>query len=352
MATVTGLTADRMLAIEAASVVDGDVNGAGHLILTTHGGTTMDAGSVIGPQGPPGTPAASGSVSPVANTLALRSSTAQVKTAPPSATDDAATKLYVDNTDGALHLYDQTFAGVLTLQGAGPYQLRIQTPTPADVDKIGMRVNNRAFFGVDNGKVVVGDSGSTHTIVFRVGPNATAADEQVSIDSTGKLTTKSLATTGDSAIGGNETVTGNVTAGGFVGPSALSATASQVGSLTSGTSGTATAVANNGVVFTAPASGRVLINMVPYMKTATAGIYCIAGIQVRTGNVIGSGTIVYTQQTACANANPEWALIGGVALATGLTPGAVYNTQALYRASTAGTSVSISATNWTVVPIL
>ena len=33
MATVTGLTADRMLAIEAASVVDGDVVGD-NLILT------------------------------------------------------------------------------------------------------------------------------------------------------------------------------------------------------------------------------------------------------------------------------------------------------------------------------
>ena len=36
MATVTGFTAARMLAIEGASVVDGDIVG-GHLILTKHG---------------------------------------------------------------------------------------------------------------------------------------------------------------------------------------------------------------------------------------------------------------------------------------------------------------------------
>jgi hypothetical protein len=48
MATVTGLTAARMLAIEAASIVDGEINGSGHLILTTHGGTQIDAGSAIG----------------------------------------------------------------------------------------------------------------------------------------------------------------------------------------------------------------------------------------------------------------------------------------------------------------
>lgn len=48
MATVTGLTATRMLAIEAASVVSGTVNGSGHLILTTHDGTSIDAGYVWG----------------------------------------------------------------------------------------------------------------------------------------------------------------------------------------------------------------------------------------------------------------------------------------------------------------
>lgn len=50
MATVTVLTAARMLAIEAASVVDGDVVGD-NLILTKHDGSTINAGSVRGPQG-------------------------------------------------------------------------------------------------------------------------------------------------------------------------------------------------------------------------------------------------------------------------------------------------------------
>lgn len=47
MATVTGLTAARMLEIEAASVVDGEINGTGHLILTKHDGTQIDAGSAL-----------------------------------------------------------------------------------------------------------------------------------------------------------------------------------------------------------------------------------------------------------------------------------------------------------------
>jgi len=49
MAVVTGLTATRMLAIEAASVVSGTVdNETGHLLLTTHDGTVIDAGYVLG----------------------------------------------------------------------------------------------------------------------------------------------------------------------------------------------------------------------------------------------------------------------------------------------------------------
>jgi Concanavalin A-like lectin/glucanases superfamily len=53
MATVTGLTAERMLEIEAASVVDGDIVD-GELILTKHDGSQVNAGSVIGPPGPVG----------------------------------------------------------------------------------------------------------------------------------------------------------------------------------------------------------------------------------------------------------------------------------------------------------
>jgi microcystin-dependent protein len=53
MATITGLTKARMLEIEAASIVDGEVIG-GNLILTKHDGTTINAGPVVGPQGPAG----------------------------------------------------------------------------------------------------------------------------------------------------------------------------------------------------------------------------------------------------------------------------------------------------------
>lgn len=45
MATVTGLTAARMLAIEAASIVSGAIGGDNHFRLTSHDGTVIDAGA-------------------------------------------------------------------------------------------------------------------------------------------------------------------------------------------------------------------------------------------------------------------------------------------------------------------
>jgi microcystin-dependent protein len=57
MATITGLTAERMLEIEGSSIVDGQIDVDGNLILSKHDGSTINAGPVLGPtgaQGPPG----------------------------------------------------------------------------------------------------------------------------------------------------------------------------------------------------------------------------------------------------------------------------------------------------------
>lgn len=48
MAIVTVLDAARMLAIEAASVISGVINPSGHLILSKHDGSEIDAGAVLG----------------------------------------------------------------------------------------------------------------------------------------------------------------------------------------------------------------------------------------------------------------------------------------------------------------
>lgn len=60
MASVTGLTAARMLLIEAASIVGGFVDDSGQLILINHAGDQITAGVVEGPQGVQGLPGADG----------------------------------------------------------------------------------------------------------------------------------------------------------------------------------------------------------------------------------------------------------------------------------------------------
>jgi hypothetical protein len=49
MATITGMTAAKMQQIADASIVSGQVNELGNLILTTAGGTGVDAGAVMDP---------------------------------------------------------------------------------------------------------------------------------------------------------------------------------------------------------------------------------------------------------------------------------------------------------------
>lgn len=54
MATVIVVTADRTLEIEASSIVDGDINSDGHLVLLRHDGTPIDMGAVSGMKLNPG----------------------------------------------------------------------------------------------------------------------------------------------------------------------------------------------------------------------------------------------------------------------------------------------------------
>lgn len=108
MANVTGLTAARMLAIEAACIVQGAVDLNGHLILTKYSGAQIDAGDVKGPtgpkgdkgdkgdQGPPGADAAPGDINPTAGTTPIRDTDGRVKGGTPTEANDLTTKSFVE----------------------------------------------------------------------------------------------------------------------------------------------------------------------------------------------------------------------------------------------------------------
>jgi hypothetical protein len=103
-----------------------------------------------------------------------------------------------------------------------------------------------------------------------------------------------------------------------------------------------------GVAFTAPASGRVLILSNCQVGNSSSPFLSLCSLQVRTGSVVGSGTIIL----AAANEESLYDDPGGrhaiSRLVTGLTPGSAYNAQQLF-AVTGGTG-SFSNKSLTVVP--
>lgn len=83
MATITGLTLEATQAIIAGTVASAHVDGSGHLILVKHDSSTVDAGSVIGPQGDPGTDGTNGTNGTNGSSLRLD----QIASAQPTTSD-------------------------------------------------------------------------------------------------------------------------------------------------------------------------------------------------------------------------------------------------------------------------
>lgn len=107
-----------------------------------------------------------------------------------------------------------------------------------------------------------------------------------------------------------------------------------------------------GVVFTAPPSGRVRAAVTGTLA-ATAGTGQINGllaVQVRTGAVIGAGTLVHDGFAADPGARVVFIgpINGGVCgsaamMVSGLTPGAQYNAQTVH--GVLGTSAAMTVYN-------
>ena len=108
----------------------------------------------------------------------------------------------------------------------------------------------------------------------------------------------------------------------------------------------------SGVVFTAPPSGTVLVNLAMTSKTATAGLPVLCGFEIRAGASIGSGAVFLAAHYVVSNGANTYSTNGGAELVTGLTPGASYNARAMFASNTAGTSVNAANGNLIVSPSL
>lgn len=100
------------------------------------------------------------------------------------------------------------------------------------------------------------------------------------------------------------------------------------------------AVAGTGVVFVAPLSGSVLVEVSAALLNTTAGAGVLATPVVLTGGTIGSGSSVLAANdlNCISNNNANYIDTSRSTLVTGLTPAATYNAQMYMRSGTATTA--------------
>lgn len=88
-----------------------------------------------------------------------------------------------------------------------------------------------------------------------------------------------------------------------------------------------------GLSFVAPSSGRVLVTIGAAMDGTVSDTYSTMGFQIRTGAVVGSGTIVRAANDDDVIAHQGLSDFAGgrTTLVTGLTAATTYNVQSLYK---------------------
>lgn len=105
-----------------------------------------------------------------------------------------------------------------------------------------------------------------------------------------------------------------------------------------------------GVTFIAPPSGRILLSFKGQLVNSTAAQFTIIGFELRTGGVLGSGTVVLagSDDNCLAVQSTSQFQFGTSLLIESLTPGDSYNTQLGHRV-TGGTG-TILRRHISVVP--
>jgi hypothetical protein len=99
----------------------------------------------------------------------------------------------------------------------------------------------------------------------------------------------------------------------------------------------------HGVAFIAPPSGTVAVHVRSAAQSDTAGSYSLLDFQVRTGDIVNSGTVVRaaSENTAgiirSSTAALQATIVSGD-IVSGLTPGADYNVTLAYHVGSGGTS--------------
>ena len=192
MATVTGFTAERMLEIENTTVVSGEINESGHLILEQRDGTEIDAGSAL-PALPDATATTQGIVelATAAETLARTDATRAVTPASLTSTI-AAINADFDDVDDALDNHADRLTALETEPPPDPASLGIVGEIrmwAGDTAPTGWRICDGAnlsrtvystLFGIIGTKYGIGNGSTTFTIPNFKGRTAVGYDSSQS----------------------------------------------------------------------------------------------------------------------------------------------------------------------------
>lgn len=92
--------------------------------------------------------------------------------------------------------------------------------------------------------------------------------------------------------------------------------------------------------FVAPRSGAVWVHLKTALNTSVAGVISSASYEIRTGAVVGSGTVVQaaTRENGVLYGGIGTIDAGQTTLITDLTSGATYNIQMMYKTEGAATA--------------
>jgi hypothetical protein len=300
MATVTVRTAAFVDARLDEDIVDGAFDLSGHLILTTRGGTDIDAGSpsfVV--------PDASDTVKGIVE-LAT--------TAETSAGSDAVRAV--------------TPAGL-----AGAISTVVPDSSTTVKGKVELATSTETTTGTDTVRAVT-PAGLNAALVAYIA--ATVLNDLSDVVISSPAAGHTLQHNGTNWVNGVMTTLENEVAA--------------TGSTTSTTyTATLTSSTTPQQAFVAPPSGKVLIHWSCYSTHTVANGFAYMSFEVRAGATLGSGTVFLAASDTNAIANRpsgagsvDDAQYGSSKLVTGLTPGSSYNIQGMYKIVTAGTGTFIN----------
>ena len=323
MATIQGYTKERMDEIIDTTVDGAHVDGFGHLVLDQVGGGEVDVGAFPAPSA---SETVEGLVELATDAETLTGTDTDRAITPANLTAKLAAVVVAASTTVAgiveLATSAETITGSDTVRAVTPAGLAAKVASTTAQGIVELATSAETITGSDTDRAVT-PAGLATKVASATAQGivelATDAETETGTDTTRAITPANLASIRDNIQQDSEVTSGN----------------------TGSTSYTATLSAGNTpqLVFVAPPSGKALALISGYLVNSTSTSFTYMGFEVREGGTPGAGTLFLSADDTRALINRDNSAgtgdqSGGLSyLIEGLTPGATYNIQGMYRVS-------------------